>query len=67
MIIIVKIAVSVVFSGRVPIILTLYVPGGLYFETKIAPVFESTPMRSLAWLRIFPFVLLNPVYIQVLE
>ena len=48
MIIIVKIAVSVVFSGRVPIILTLYVPGGLYFETKIAPVFESTPMRSLA-------------------
>jgi hypothetical protein len=45
--IIVNIAKSVVFSGRVPIILTLYVPGCLDFETKIAPVFESTPTRSL--------------------
>jgi hypothetical protein len=64
--IIVKIAESVVFSGRVPIILTWYVPGGLDFDTKIVPFFWSTLMRSLAWLRVFPVELSYPVYVQVL-
>ena len=44
---IVNIAEQVVVSGRVPTILTLYVPGGLDFDTKILPVRESTPTRSL--------------------
>ena len=59
---IVNIADYVVVSGRVPTILTLYVPGGLDFDTKIFPVRESTPTRSLPWFRIiFPFELLYPV------
>ena len=45
---IVNIAEQVVASGRVPTILTLYVPGGLDFDIKILPVRESTPTRSLA-------------------
>lgn len=45
---IVNIADQVVVSGRVPTILTLYVPAGLNFETKMLPVRESTPTRSLA-------------------
>jgi hypothetical protein len=45
---IVKIAELVVYSGRVPTILTSYVPRGLDFDTKIVPVVEATPMRSVA-------------------
>ena len=56
----------VVDSGRVPIIFTWYVPGGLNFDTKIFPVVESTPIRSVTWLRAFPFELFYPVYVQVL-
>ena len=63
---IVKIAELVVYSGRVPTILTSYEPRGLDFDTKIAPVAESTPMRSVAWSRAFPSELLYPIYVQVL-
>ena len=45
---IVKNAELVVYSGRVPTILTSYEPRGLDFDTKIVPVDESTPMRSVA-------------------
>jgi hypothetical protein len=47
-ILIVNIAVLVVLSGRVPIILTSKVQGGLNFETKIVPLKELTPIRSIA-------------------
>ena len=63
---IVNIAEFVVWSGSVPTILTLYVPIGLELDTKIAPVNGLTPIRSLAWLRVFPLLLLYPVYVQVL-
>ena len=63
---IVNIAEFDVWSGSVPTILTLYVPIGLELDTKIAPVNWLTPIRSLAWLRVFPLVLLYPVYVQVL-
>jgi hypothetical protein len=47
-IITVNISEYVVNYGRVPIILTLYVPGGLNFDTIIFPVIESTPIKSVS-------------------
>jgi hypothetical protein len=44
----VNIAELVEFSGKEPIIFTSYEPGGLYLETKIVPLVESTPIRSIA-------------------
>jgi hypothetical protein len=57
----VNIAVLVVLSGREPIIFTWNVPGGLNFETKIVPLVEKTPIRSVAWLRACPSKLSYPV------
>jgi hypothetical protein len=64
--VIVNVSEFVVWSGSVPTILTLYVPIGLKLDTKIDPLNGLTPIRSLAWLRVFPLELLYPVYVQEL-
>jgi hypothetical protein len=52
-------------SGRVPITLTKYVPFDFNEETNIAPVFESTLIRSVAELSECPSELSKPAYVQV--
>ena len=64
---IVKIYDVVVYrSGRVPITFILQDPAGFEIKTLILPVNESTLIKSVAALSVFPFKTLTPVYDHVL-
>ncbi len=52
-------------SGRVPIILILYVPGGLARETVIVPELESIEISLAAISNANPSATSTPVYVHV--